>query len=145
MFRHVLIPTDGSALSNAAVEKGLVFAREAGATAVVMTVVEPFHVLSADSDQLAQTRSDYERHAREQADRILAEAKRRADTLGVVCETVRADSDHPHEAIIGTATRRGSDLIVMASHGRRGMSALVLGSVTVKVLTHSTIPVLVYR
>jgi nucleotide-binding universal stress UspA family protein len=145
MYKHVLIPTDGSALSATAVENGMRFARDAGAKVTVVTVVEPFHVLSTDPKQLAETRLDYERHAKAAAARYLTEAERQAKTLGVRCEVVQVEHEHPYRAIIDTAASKGCDLIAMASHGRRGVSALVIGSETVKVLTHSSIPVLVYR
>ena len=145
MYQHVLIPTDGSPLSAAAVEKGMQFARDAGAKVTVVTVVEPFHVLSTDSRQIAESRAGYARHAKEEAARYLTEAERQAKALGVRCEVVQVEDDHPYKAIIDTAAKKGCDLIAMASHGRRGVSALVIGSETVKVLTHSTTPVLVYR
>jgi len=145
VFAHILIPTDGSPLSSQAVEKGLAFARDAGAKATVMTVTVPFHLLTADPEQLSDTRPEYERHARQQAAGVLAAAERAAKALGVACDVVDVEHEHPYQAIIDTAAKRGCDLIAMASHGRRGISALVLGSETVKVLTHSTIPVLVYR
>lgn len=145
MYKHILVPTDGSALSNTAVEKALAFAKETGAKATVLTVVEPFHIVSADPEQLSGTREEYERHAEQLALGYLNDAKRRAESLGVPCDIVRRTSHHPYEAIIDTAAEKGCDLVAMASHGRRGVSAIVLGSETVKVLTHSTVPVLVYR
>jgi nucleotide-binding universal stress UspA family protein len=145
MYSHILIPTDGSPLSTAAVEKGLAFARDAGAKATVMTVIEPFHLFSGEADQLENTRADYERRVRQHAARTLAEAQARAKALRVPCEFVEIESDRPYQSIVATAIQRGCDLIAMASHGRRGVAALVLGSETLKVLTHSTIPVLVYR
>ena len=135
MFQHILVPSDGSLLSAAAVDKALDLASEIGAKVTVLTAVEPFHVLSTDSKQLADTRATYERHAKAEAARYLAEAERKAKSVGV----------QPYKAIIETAKKSGCDLIAMASHGRRGVSALVIGSETTKVLTHSSIPVLVYR
>lgn len=145
MYTHILIPTDGSPLSTVAVEKGLDFARDARARVTVLTVIEPFHIFSAEADQLSATKLRYEEQAREQAGRHLTEAELRARALGVPCEVIQRQFDHPYQAIIETAVEKGCDLIAMASHGRRGVSALVLGSETVKVLTHSTIPVLVFR
>lgn len=145
MYSHILIPTDGSALSTVALDKSLAFARDAGAKVTVLTVVEPFHVFTASPDQLETTRGDYEREAREQAAGYLTHAELQAKTFGVPCDVVQLDSDNPYQAIIDTAARKGCDLIAMASHGRRGITALVLGSETVKVLTHSSLPVLVYR
>lgn len=145
MYSHILIPTDGSPLSSQAVAKGLEFARDAGAKATVMTVTEPFHLLSADPGQLADTRTEYERHVKQHAAQLLAAAEHAAKGLGVACDTVAVEHEHPYQAIIDTAAKNGCDLIAMASHGRRGVAALVIGSETMKVLTHSTIPVLVYR
>jgi nucleotide-binding universal stress UspA family protein len=145
MFQHILIPTDGSLLSAAAVENGISFARDAGAKVTVVTVIEPFHVLSANSKQLTETRISYEKHAKEEAARHLTEAERKAKALGVQCTVLQVEQEHPYKAIIETATKSGCDLIAMASHGRRGVSALIIGSETTKVLTHSSIPVLVYR
>jgi nucleotide-binding universal stress UspA family protein len=145
MYSHILVPTDGSPLSTAAVEKSLAFARDAHAKVTLLSVVEPFHIFSADADQLATSRAEYDRLAPEQATRYLTEAGRKAAALGVPFETVQLENDDPYAAIIDTATMAGCDLIAMASHGRRGVAALVLGSETLKVLTHSKIPVLVYR
>lgn len=145
MFQHILIPIDGSKLSATALDLGMELARDAKARVTVLTVVEPFHLFTADSDQLASTRDEYEEHARGVAVRHLAEAERKASRYGVSCDTVQVSSDEPYRAIIDAAQNKGCDLIAMASHGRRGIDALLLGSVTTKVLTHSKIPVLVYR
>jgi nucleotide-binding universal stress UspA family protein len=145
MFKHVLIPTDGSELAEEAVEKGLAFARSAGAKVTFVTVAEPFHIFSGETAQLESTRAEYERHASEHAKAILARAEAKAAAAGVPAGTVELADDHPYDAIIRAAERAGCDLIAMASHGRRGLSAVVLGSQTVKVLTHTRIPVLVFR
>jgi nucleotide-binding universal stress UspA family protein len=145
MFKHVLIPTDGSDLSMKAVERGIALARATGAKITVLTVIEPFRVLATDSRRIAATRKAYEQHVRRQAEDVLKQAERQAKTQGVPCTIVCKESDQPYQAIIETATRKKCDLIAMASHGRKGVAALVLGSETSKVLTHSSIPVLVYR
>jgi nucleotide-binding universal stress UspA family protein len=145
MYNHILIPTDGSPLSSTAVEKALAFAGEAGAKATVLTVVEPFHVFSISTNQLEKMRVEYERSAREHAANILAQAQFRAKEHGVPCEVIVIESGRPYQTIIDTAAERGCDLIAMASHGRGGVAALVLGSETLKVLTHSAVPVLVFR
>jgi nucleotide-binding universal stress UspA family protein len=145
MYHHILIPTDGSALSTVAVEQSMDFARDADAKVTVLTVVIPFHVFSADSNQLAGTRADYERRARTHAAEILTDAQLKAKVRGVPCDVVQVENDSPYDAIINTAEKSGCDLIAMASHGRRGVAAIVLGSETLKVLTHSKMPVLVYR
>jgi nucleotide-binding universal stress UspA family protein len=86
---------------------------------------------------------EYAKHAREHAASILDAAANDAKAKGVQCETIQVIQDQPYKAIVGTAKEKGCDLIVMASHGRSGIAAIVLGSVTAKVLTHTSIPVLV--
>jgi nucleotide-binding universal stress UspA family protein len=99
----------------------------------------------ADAADVAYTLAEYERRARMQAAEILTDAQLKAKARGVPCEVEQVESDSPYDVIIKTADKRGCDLIAMASHGRRGVAAIVLGSETLKVLTHSKIPVLVYR
>jgi nucleotide-binding universal stress UspA family protein len=145
MFRHLLIPTDGSPLSNEAVRQGVELAADTGAAIHFITVTEPFHAFSLGVDQVEDTRGSYGVHMRERAARILGEVSEIAVAAGVTCKTTHAEDDQPYRAIIRTAEENGCDLIAMSSHGRRGVSAILLGSETVKVLTHSAIPVLVYR
>ena len=145
MYKHILIPTDGTPLSETAVDKGVAFAREIGAKVTVMMAIEPAPMVMMAMVQLTEQQNRYHQHAAEQATRHLDEASAKAKMAGVACATVQIDHDNPYQAIIDTAVKEGCDLIAMASHGRRGISALVLGSETMKVLTHSTIPVLVFR
>ncbi|MET3649173.1 universal stress protein [Phyllobacterium ifriqiyense] len=145
MFSHILIPTDGSALATLAVDKGIEFARDANAGVTVITVMEPFHIVTADPDQIRGTRAEYEKFARMEGARALTDAELKAKQLGVTCRSVQVESEEPFQAIIDAGEKNSCDLIMMASHGRRGIGALLLGSVTLKVLTHSKIPVLVYR
>jgi nucleotide-binding universal stress UspA family protein len=145
MFKHILIPIDGTELSVAALDKSLTLARETGAKVTVLMTIEPAPIVMMAMVQLTEQQNRYHQHAKEQAARHLGEAAAKAKAAGVPCDTVQVDHDHPYQAIIETAAGKGCDLIAMASHGRRGISALVLGSETTKVLTHSTMPVLVYR
>ncbi|WP_261334251.1 universal stress protein [Rhizobium leguminosarum] len=145
MFLNILIPTDGSALARSAVEKAVAFARDANATVTFVTVIEPFHVFSVDSEHLSNTREEYRRLADAQASQFLTDAENKARDQGVVSHTVKLESDEVHSAIIDTALNHDCDLIAMASHGRGGVGSLLLGSVTAKILSHSRIPVLVYR
>jgi nucleotide-binding universal stress UspA family protein len=145
MYSHILIPIDGSPLSRTAMQTAMAFARDAGAKVTVLTVVEPFHIFTASIDQVEATREEYKQHAKAEAAGHLAVAEREAKLLGVHCEVVQVEGDDPYLVIIETAAKRECDLIAMASHGRRGINALILGSVTHKVLTHSKVPVLVYR
>lgn len=145
MFTHILIPTDGSRLAEEAVDKGIALAKSCGARVTFLTVVEPFHLLSVDAVQLESTRSEYEKHAKTIATDNLARAEARAKAVGVTAAVIDGEDDQPFHAIVHAAETLGCDLIAMASHGRRGMAALMLGSQTMKVLTHSKVPVLVYR
>ena len=145
MFKHILIPTDGSALSMKAVKSGMALAKEAGAKVTVLKVIEPSCVLATDSKRVAATRQAYERQVRDLAERELHDADVSARKQGVDCTTMLQRHAQPYQAIIDTATKKRCDLIAMASHGRKGVRALILGSETNKVLTHSRIPVLVYR
>jgi nucleotide-binding universal stress UspA family protein len=145
LYKNVLIPTDGSDLATTAVKHGVNFAKEIGAKVTGVTVTEPFHLLSVKPSQLEYTPAEYEKHSKTHAQKILSTVSAAAASAGVSCETLHAEHEHPYQAIIDTAASKGCDLIVMASHGRRGVAAVVLGSETVKVLTHSTIPVLAYR
>jgi nucleotide-binding universal stress UspA family protein len=110
-----------------------------------MTVTEPFHVLSLAPSELEYTPLEYKKQAEAHAEKVLGTVSAGAKSAGVGCETLHVEHQHVYQAIIDAAAARRCDLIVMASHGRRGLSAVVLGSETVKVLTHSKIPVLVYR
>ena len=145
MYKHILIATDGSDLANKALAHGLALAKALSAKASVVTVTEPYHVFAFEPQMVTDTRPDYEKHARQHAEAVLRTASKTATELGIDCNTVHTEGDDPFEAIIKTAGTQGCDLIVMASHGRRGISALLIGSQTVKVLTHSKIPVLVCR
>lgn len=145
MYEHILIPTDGSPLSAEAVEKSMGLAKQIGAKVTVLTVTEPLRLMSLETSQIARMVAEYEEAASKQGRRILKGADQKAKAFGISCETLAVEHPHPYEAIIATAREKGCDLIAMASHGRRGISAVVLGSETLKVLTHSKMPVLVYR
>ncbi len=145
MYKSILVPTDGSPLSGHAIDEALSLAASLGARVTLLTVIEPFHVIAYVPEQIVETRDAYDRHMRQEAERRMQEGEAKARARNVGCETAIVSSGDPHEAIIATANERGCDLIAMASHGRRGVKALVIGSVTAKVLTHSRIPVLVYR
>ncbi|PSC05613.1 universal stress protein [Alsobacter soli] len=145
MYRHILAATDGTPFARHAVEHAVGLARALGARLSIVTVTEPFHVFSLEVQQLEDTRTQYEAHAREWADRALNDAAALARAQGVSHDLVQVESDRPYQAIMDAAADRDCDLIVMASHGRRGLAAMILGSETLKVLTHSKVPVLVIR
>ena len=145
MHRHILIPTDGSELSQNAIDYGMALAKSVNAKVTVLNVSMPFHTFAVEPGMITDTPEHHGKRMAILAAKYLNVAKEAALAAGVSCETMHVEHDQPYLAIIETATRKSCDLIVMASHGRRGISAIVLGSETVKVLTHSTIPVLVVR
>jgi len=145
MYQHILIPTDGSELSKLALREGIALAKALGARVTAITVTTPFHVFTANPRMVADTPEQYKKHMAALAGQYLDVAKHIAMAAGVPCDLVHIEHEHPYQAIIDTAQNRECDAIQMASHGRRGMSAIVLGSETLKVLTHSTIPVIVCR
>ncbi|GAB3411897.1 universal stress protein [Massilia agilis] len=145
MFKQILLPTDGSDLSERAVLAGISFAKEIGAQVVGLTVRPEFHTFTYKTDMLEDTEPEFEAATGKQADKYLSFVTDAARTAGVPCAVAQVVSDDPYEAILQTAKERKCDLIIMASHGRRGLKGVLLGSETQKVLVHSDIPVLVYR
>src|SRR5262245_24917180 len=148
MYKHILIATDGSALATKAVEHGLALAKQQNARVTVVTVTEPWSAADI-AHEVRQGRPDpigrYEEVEAAAAKRILDEAARSATANGVTCDLVHVRDQHPAEGIVATATDKACDLIVMASHGRRGVSRLVLGSKAYEVLSHCKVPALIVR
>ncbi len=147
MFKHILVPTDGSDLSRDAVAKAVVFAGEIGAR-ITFFYAWPAHkgyLFGEGALDSHMNQDDFAEAMQSQANEILAAATAVATDAGVPSATQAEASEAPSEAIIAAATRCACDVVFMASHGRRGVSGLLLGSETMKVLTHSKIPVLVYR
>ncbi len=144
MFKKILVPTDGTELSAKAIDGAVQMARQLGAQVVGVTVVEPYSYSSL-SEYRPESFEDYEARMEKVAKERLEKLENVAKAANVPVETVVAKSFSPYEAIIETAKQRGCDAIFMASHGRRGLNAVLLGSETQKVLTHSNIPVMVYR
>jgi nucleotide-binding universal stress UspA family protein len=145
MFNHILLPTDGSQFSEKAVEMGLNLAKALSAQVTILTASVPFHVLTTEAMSIGDTKETYLVDAGKRADTILKFGLDRAKSFGIAANRAHVFHDHPFEAIIDAAKQHGCDLVVMASHGRRGIAGLLLGSETTKVLTHSKIPVLVCR
>lgn len=145
MYSNILVPTDGSALSGLALTDGVALAKALGAKLTVILVTVPVVYYNAEMAVMQEPSGDFAIRIAEFADRALSEAAAAAKAAGVAVETVKVEAERPYEAIIDTANQKGCDLIVMASHGRTGVSALVLGSETQKVLAHCKIPVLVHR
>jgi nucleotide-binding universal stress UspA family protein len=145
MFKHILLPTDGSPLSDAAIEKGIAFARSIHAQVTGLCVVPKVYPSYYDGEMPRGVAEQAEERMRADAKIHLAALARVAHGAGVACDAVVEISDRPYEAILAVAEEQGCDLIMMASHGRTGIRAVLLGSETQKVLTHSKVPVLVFR
>jgi nucleotide-binding universal stress UspA family protein len=146
MYRHILIPTDGSELAQRAVPHAFSLAKAVGAKVTALVVEHSFDIYSVPESKIYSMPKEfaaYRKHIKEHAKSILDDVAKAAKAAGVNCSTVQTVHDHAYEAIIKTAKSKGCDLIVMASHGRSGIASLVLGSVTTKVLAHTKIPVLV--
>jgi nucleotide-binding universal stress UspA family protein len=147
MYKHILIPTDGSEIAEKAVAQGIEFAREAKARVTLFTAV-PEYEPPSEAQVFARRVVSIEEHAREsesKANEILAHGAGLARAAGLEFKTDYEQSNQPWQAIVNAAKRHGCDAIFMASHGRKGLSRLVHGSQTVDVLTHSDIPTLVVR
>ena len=145
MYKHILIATDGSELSTRAVEHGVALARSVGAKVSFLTVTPLLAEFWPDEEGLEDPRPQFEKFMKKRAKKSLAAAGELAAAAGISFEKCRRQSDRPYEEIIRVAETQHCDLIVMASHGRRGASAMLLGSETTKVVTHSKVPVLVVR
>jgi nucleotide-binding universal stress UspA family protein len=145
MYKHILIPTDGSELSEKAIREGVALARSVKARVTGITVFRPFHTFAMMPMMVTDTPEQYRADCAALGEKYLAVITDAAKLAGVPCDVAQTEHEHPYQAIIDSATKLGCDLIFMASHGRRGVSALLLGSETTKVLTHSRIPVLVCR
>lgn len=144
MFKRILVPTDGSDLTAKAVTTALKLAQLADAQIVTVSVKEPFPYGLISEMQPVPPQEYFDAQERIAASRIQQVQQTCADA-GVACETHAVDADQPWRAIVDLAASSDCDLVVMASHGRRGLSAVLLGSETQKVLTHSAVPVLVVR
>lgn len=147
MFKHILVPTDGSSLSAGTVARAVSFAKDTGARITFFYAQPDFPMPIYGEGALIDptTPDQFAKSAAAEAHGILDQAKAVADAAGVTSDTDTAVNEVPYEAIIDAVQRHGCDLIFMASHGRRGLASLLLGSETQKVLTHSKTPVLVYR
>ena len=144
MFKRILVPTDGSDITGQAVNTAITLAKAVGATVFTISVKEPFPYSAISEMQPTPPQEFFDAQERIAAARVKAVSDACA-AVGLSCQGHTVEALHPWEAIIDHATRMDCDLLVMASHGRRGMVALLLGSETQKVLTHSSIPVLVVR
>jgi len=146
MFKHILVPTDGSERSEQAVRFAVDLAKTHGARITGIHVVPDFHLMIAYEGAFdPATEEKIEREALAKAEDYLGFIRKTAQESLVACDTVRATSEHPYDEICKTADQRGCDLVIMTSHGRRSIMSMLLGSETRKVLSHAKIPVLVVR
>lgn len=145
MFKNILVPTDGSKLSEKAARKAVQLAKQTGGKLHALHVVPKFHTFTYQAEMLELTAKEFEATASGRAKEYLRFVERVAKAGGVACDGSFTFSDQPYKEIIKAARRKKCDLILMASHGRRGIEGLLLGSETQKVLTHSRVPVLVLR
>ena len=146
MYKNILIATDGSKLAESAVSHGVSLAKSTGAKVVALIVEASFNVFNVPESQIRQMPDAFAKHVehvKQHATKALDYVASTAKMADVPCKTIQLEHDQPYQAIIDVANDKGCDLIVMASHGRSGISAVLLGSVTNKVLAHTKIPVLV--
>ena len=145
MYKHILIATDGSELAGKAVAQGFDLAKALGANATVVTVTEPWTAAAYGTIPTPSLIDSYDSASAENATRILASVAEVAKTKQIACDALHVADRYPVEGILETTKDKGCDLIVMASHGRRGLGKLLLGSQTAEVLSYTEIPVLVVR
>ena len=149
MYKHILVPTDGTERSERAVREAVQIASDLGSRITFISVIQPLHSIAAEPHTVGEMSDDaiafVHQFLTTDVEKRLSAARAIAENAGVDCQTIDINGEHIHQAIIDAAKDHNCDLIAMASHGRRGLSSLLLGSETTKVLTHSTIPVLVYR
>ena len=145
MYKSILIATDGSELAGKAVEQGLALAKALSAKVTVTTVTEPWTMVAPGEIGMTIPIEEYEKGVGEHAAKILQDAQARAKTVGAPCEILHVKDRYPADGILDAAKSVGADLIVMASHGRRGIARMLIGSQATRVVTHSTIPVLICR
>jgi nucleotide-binding universal stress UspA family protein len=147
MYKHLLVPTDGSKLSDKAVVQAVALAKALGAGITFLHATpglpRPIYADGVSVDMIS--RKEYNQRAKADATKILDKATAKATAAGLTSQVMHVTTDAPWESIVAAAKKAKADAIVMSSHGRRGLASLLLGSETTKVLTHSTVPVLVVR
>ena len=145
MFKNILVPTDGSEFADQSIAQAADFAKSLGAHVTLVMVSPSWAVIAPAEVAIAIPPEEYARNAAEHAKAVLEKSKAVVANAGVACSTVHVPERHPAEGILEAAEKNKCDLIAMASHGRRGLSKLLLGSTAQEVLTRSHIPVLVFR
>jgi nucleotide-binding universal stress UspA family protein len=144
MFKHILVPTDGSALSRKAIDGAIDLAQSVGARITAYACL-PLYPYSPFADVAVEPPDDFHQRAEREAREHLREVEAAAEVVGVTCASVTSVHSAPYLGIIEAAVEGGCDVIFMASHGRRGLGSILIGSETQRVLTHTKIPVIVYR
>ncbi len=145
MFKHILFPTDGAATSKHVIKECIALAKDAGAIITALHVMPRYSPFAYQSEVDGETMEQFRRDCIMAAEEFLEEITVEARAAQVPCNPMHVTSDYPYDAIIRTAEEQRCDLIAMASHGRKGVKGMILGSETQKVLTHSKLPVLVFR
>jgi nucleotide-binding universal stress UspA family protein len=147
MFKNILVPTDGSTLSKKAIKAGIAFAKSTGARVTGFYSPEPYEILAYGEyfPPDLMSRAEWDERSKKTARKFLAVIEKEAKAAGVACDSLHMARLAPWQAIVEAAKKKKCDLIFMASHGRHGLSAVLLGSETQKVLTHAKVPVVVYR
>lgn len=145
MYKHILIATDGSDIANKAVPHGVELAKALGAKLSAVTVTEPYEAVMVPETRGLVLPADYKKKSHEAASKILETVTSAAAAAGVECSAIHEENRWPYEGIIEAAEKAGADLIVVGSHGRRGIEGLLLGSQATKLLTHTKVPALVVR
>ena len=146
MFKHILMPTDGSAHSSGAIDRGIELAKLCGAKITGIHVMQDYQMMMASEGMVPPGMEEQmDKQARDQAAGFLSFVQKAADAAGVACETLVVKGHQPYDAIVDTANARGCDLIVMTARYRKGLAAVLMGSEASRVLHRSSIPVLVFR
>ena len=145
MYKHILVAIDGSELALHAAEDGLALAKALGAKVTAITVTIPWNTIIAGEVATAVPPGNYDHHIQANAEMVLKQVTAAAKARGVACAALQTSDAHPWRAILAAATEHDCDLIVVGSHGRSGLSRLLVGSEAIKLLTHSKLPVLIHR
>ena len=146
MYKNIMLPYDGSPRSDKALDEAIALAKSVGSTITMLYVLTPHHLLLGGGRPvpgLKQLEQQFQDELKKKANEMLESARKRAADASVACKTVIEEGPNPHELITAQADRLKCDLIIMASHGRRGLEGILIGSETLKVLAHTRIPVLV--
>jgi nucleotide-binding universal stress UspA family protein len=145
MYKHILIATDGSEIGNKGISHGIELSKALGAKLSAVTVTEPYEPAVVVGTMVVILPADYKKRCEENAAEILSVVTSAAEAAGIECDALHQDNRLPYEGVIEAAEKVAADLIVVGSHGRRGIAGLLLGSEATKLLTHTKVPTLVVR